>query len=90
MAVLLKACRVVIPVQLVSYHRAEHAHGAIEGSRLVSFDTGDHGLALKPMRSGKIWTSSCRGRLGGGMPLGERYFYLYDPDGQGCRLQKSL
>jgi len=29
---------------LVSYHHAEHAHEAIRGSRLVSFDTGGHGL----------------------------------------------
>ena len=29
---------------LVSYHHAEHAHGAIKGSRLILFDTGGHGL----------------------------------------------
>jgi pimeloyl-ACP methyl ester carboxylesterase len=29
---------------LVSYHHAEHAHEAIKTSRLVSFDTGGHGL----------------------------------------------
>lgn len=29
---------------LVSYHHAEHAHGAIKGSQLISFDTGGHGL----------------------------------------------
>jgi len=29
---------------LVSYHHAEHAHEAIRGSRLVSFNMGGHGL----------------------------------------------
>ncbi|HWQ56880.1 MAG TPA: alpha/beta hydrolase [Bryobacteraceae bacterium] len=29
---------------LVSYHHAEHAHEAIKRSRLISFDTGGHGL----------------------------------------------
>jgi len=29
---------------LVSYHHAEHAHEAIKGSRLISFDSGGHGL----------------------------------------------
>ena len=29
---------------LVSYHHAERAHDAIRGSRLVSFNTGGHGL----------------------------------------------
>ncbi len=29
---------------LVSYHHAEHAHKAIKGSRLISFDIGGHGL----------------------------------------------
>jgi pimeloyl-ACP methyl ester carboxylesterase len=29
---------------LVSYHHAEHAHEAIKGSRLISFDVGGHGL----------------------------------------------
>jgi pimeloyl-ACP methyl ester carboxylesterase len=29
---------------MVSYRQAEHAHEAIRGSRLVSFDTGGHGL----------------------------------------------
>jgi pimeloyl-ACP methyl ester carboxylesterase len=29
---------------LVSYHHAEHAHKAIQRSRLISFDTGGHGL----------------------------------------------
>lgn len=29
---------------LVSYHHAEHAHAAIKRSRLISFDTGGHGL----------------------------------------------
>jgi pimeloyl-ACP methyl ester carboxylesterase len=29
---------------LVSYHHAEHAHEVIKGSRLLSFNTGGHGL----------------------------------------------